>query len=110
MPRLWRYGRNFAPRGSRASPEHQVALAEAVGVMQQSLLRLTASQRAIVTLFLEAEMKPADIAALMGKGSSATRVALHRALERLRNDLRAAGIDAAAPADEVAAMAEEEDA
>ena len=70
---------------------------------------MTLRARAIATLHLEAGLEPREIAALVGLTPNATRVALHRALAKLRDHLRAAGIDAA-PDDETAPTEEEDHA
>ncbi len=69
-------------------------LGEAVGIVERSLGALPPRQRAVLTLRLDGELEPSAIAPLVGMTPNATRVALHRALERLRADLAAAGIDA----------------
>jgi RNA polymerase sigma-70 factor (ECF subfamily) len=88
----------FAPavvRGStRASPERDVASAQSLRVVEASLAAMSAKQRAVATLYLEAEMAPQEIAELLGITANTARVTLHRALHKLRDDLRAAGIDA----------------
>lgn len=82
------------------SPERQAVLAQAVSVVAASLATLPPKQRAVACLFLEAELAPSEIAGLVGLTPNATRVNLHRALERLRADLGAAGLDAQTTADE----------
>jgi RNA polymerase sigma-70 factor (ECF subfamily) len=92
--RLLRFGRGASPAGARPSPELAAVLGEAVGIVERSLGALPPRQRAVLTLRLDAELEPSAIAPLVGLTPNATRVALHRALERLRADLAAAGIDA----------------
>ena len=77
------------------SPEARAAVSEAVLIVERSLGALSRQQRAVACLFLEAELSPAEIAPLLGLSPGAARVTLHRALEGLRADLRAAGIDTA---------------
>jgi len=80
-----------------------------VGIVEHTLRGLPPKQRAILTLFLDEELKPAEIAPLVDLTPNATRVALHRSLERLRSDLSARGIDAAPSPDESIALREEEE-
>lgn len=89
------------------SPEKKAALGEAVRIVEGSLAVLPHKQRAVACLFLEAELAPAEIAPLVGMTANATRVTLHRALERIRTDLRAAGFDAAETPDEAVIDKEE---
>ena len=96
-------------RSAEATPERRASAGEAVGIVERSLASMTLRARAIATLHLEAELEPREIATLVGLTPNATRVALHRALEKLREDLRAAGIDAA-PDDETAPNEEEDHA
>jgi RNA polymerase sigma-70 factor (ECF subfamily) len=106
--RLWRLARRSVERVSPdPSPEAQAALGEAVWVVLRSLGRLPLQSRAIACLFLEAELAPAEIAEIVKLTPNATRVALHRALTRLREDLRAAGIDAMPARDEAPIYAED---
>lgn len=82
------------------SPEKKAALGEAVRIVEQSLATLPMRQRAVVCLFLEGELAPAEIAPLVAMTPNAARVTLHRALTRIRADLTEAGIDAAPTPDE----------
>ena len=92
--RILRFGRGAPPAGAGPSPELAAVLGEAVEIVERSLGALPARQRAMLTLRLDGEMDPGEIAPLVGLTPNATRVALHRALERLRADLAAGGIDA----------------
>jgi RNA polymerase sigma-70 factor, ECF subfamily len=92
--RLARFGRGERPAGAGPSPELAAVLGEAVIIVERSLAELPARQRAVLTLRLDGELGPSEIAPLVGMTPNATRVALHRALERLRANLAAAGIDA----------------
>jgi RNA polymerase sigma-70 factor (ECF subfamily) len=83
-----------------ASPEKRAALGQAVRIVEGSLAALPLKQRAVACLFLEAELQPAEIAPLVDMTANAARVTLHRALERIRADLAAAGFDAAESPDE----------
>jgi RNA polymerase sigma-70 factor (ECF subfamily) len=92
--RLLRFGRGAGPTSAQASPERAAVLGEAVVIVEKSLAELPARQRAVLTLRLDGGLEPSEIAPLVGMTPNATRVALHRALERLRENLAAAGIDA----------------
>ncbi len=92
--RLLRFGRGDKPKGTGPSPELAAVLGEAVGIVERSLAELPPRQRAVLTLHLDGELSPSEIAPLVDLTPNATRVALHRALGRLRENLTAAGIDA----------------
>jgi RNA polymerase sigma-70 factor (ECF subfamily) len=85
---------------ARGTPESRALLGEAIAIVEASLASLPIRQRAVACLFLEAELSPQEIAPLVDLTPNATRVTLHRALARLREDLTAAGIDAAPTEDE----------
>lgn len=107
LRRLVHIGRT---RSDTHSPESRALLGEAVAIVEGSLRSLPTRQRAIACLFLEAELSPAEIATLVDLTPNATRVALHRSLTRLRDDLRAAGIEAPPTAYEAQIMMEDNDA
>jgi RNA polymerase sigma-70 factor (ECF subfamily) len=96
----------LGPRRS-ASPEARAVAGEAVVLVERALATLSRPQRAVVCLFLEAELSPRDIAPLVHLSPGATRVALHRGLERLRAELRAGGIDSAIVPEETFSEQEE---
>jgi RNA polymerase sigma-70 factor (ECF subfamily) len=109
--RLLRFVRLGSP-GERGVPatgsaEAQAEVGQAVTIALATLATLPMKQRAIACLFLESELPPAEIAPLVGMTPNATRVALHRALEKMRADLAAAGIDAPPAAEELVSMKEE---
>lgn len=83
-----------APTNTHETPELSASLGEAIGIVESTLRELPPRQRAVLTLYLDEELKPGEIAPLVGLTPNATRVALHRALERLRAALTAQGIDA----------------
>jgi RNA polymerase sigma-70 factor (ECF subfamily) len=95
--RLVRLVRAAPPRATRPaeSPEGEASLRQAAVLVAEGLARLPARQRAVACLHLDAELSPAEIAPLVDLTPNATRVALHRALTRLREELLAAGIDSA---------------
>lgn len=82
------------------SPEGAASLRQAVVVVERALAELPPRQRAVACLFLEAELPPQEIAPLVDMTPNATRVTLHRALERVRARLAEAGIDAPPTPDE----------
>lgn len=100
--RLLRLARPAPPRAPSVSdsPEGAASLREAVVVVERALAELPPRQRAVACLFLEAELPPQEIAPLVDMTPNATRVTLHRALERVRARLAEAGIDAPPTPDE----------
>lgn len=107
--RLVRFVFSEPKTGTHRTPELAASLGQAVGIVEQTLRGLPPKQRAILTLFLDEELKPAEIAPLVDLTANATRVALHRALEKLRSDLAARGIDTAPSPDESISLREEEE-
>jgi len=93
--RLLRLVPRVALPSRSTSPELSATLAEAVQIVELVLRDLAPRQRAVLTLHLEGELAPAEIAQLLDITPNATRVTLHRGLERLRTELNARGIDAA---------------
>ena len=86
--------RSDLERASRApSPETASSLGEAMSIVFATLAELAPRQRAVLTLYLEGETLPRENAPLVGLTPNATRVTLHRALERLRAALAEKGID-----------------
>ncbi len=100
--RLFRLARPLLgpPLPAPPTPETQAVVGEAVSIVLVSLAALPAQQRAVASLFLEAELAPAEIAEVLGLTPNAARVTLHRALTKLRADLANAGIDAPPTPDE----------
>ncbi len=47
----------------------------------------------MLTLHLDQDLSPSEIAPLLGLTANATRVALHRALEQLRAHAKASGVE-----------------
>lgn len=105
--RLAAFSREFIRSVSAPSPETNAAMGQALTAVDAAMGRLSAPQRAAVTLFLDAELTPSEIAPLLGLTANATRVTLHRGLEKLRTALRAHGIDAAPHALEQTLLEEE---
>jgi RNA polymerase sigma-70 factor (ECF subfamily) len=108
--KLFRFRRAESPRGAAPSPELLAVRGESVAVVVRSLATLAPRERAMLTLYLDEDMKPAEIADVVGLTPNATRVALHRGVQRLRADLAEAGIDdASQPAESFADLEEEKD-
>ena len=105
--RLLRFARPARGPARAPSPEARAALGEALSIVERSLGELPLRQRAVACLFLDGELSPSEIAPLVELTPNAARVTLHRALERLRADLRAAGVDAAKSDDETFPSREE---
>ncbi len=103
--RLVRLVLSEPPRSTARTPEHEASLGQVTRIVEGTLRALPPKQRAILTLFLDEELKPAEIAALVEMTPNATRVALFRGLERLRAELAARGIDAE-PLPEIASLTE----
>lgn len=102
----------FAPvvaRGTSASPEKDLLLGQSVRVVLRSLEGMPPKQRAIATLYLEAELAPQEIAEVVGATPNAVRVTLHRALTKLRADLAAAEIELPADDPSLSVIALEEE-
>ena len=94
------FGRTFTRMLASRTPEGHTATGEAVVVVEKALAQLSASQRAVVTLHLDAGLSPSEMAPLLGITANAARVTLHRGLEKLRVQLRAHGIESAPLPDE----------
>jgi RNA polymerase sigma-70 factor (ECF subfamily) len=75
------------------TPEHETSLAETERAVNAVLRELSPRDRAVLTLHLDEDKKPAEIAELCGTTPGATRVTLHRALGRLRAELEARGVE-----------------
>jgi DNA-directed RNA polymerase specialized sigma24 family protein len=75
--------------------QHESAVVAPVRQALGDALRgLSARDRALVALHLEHELSPGEMAPLLRLTPNATRVALHRALTRVRAELSARGFDA----------------
>jgi RNA polymerase sigma-70 factor (ECF subfamily) len=109
--RLFRFGRTAAPRSAAPSPEKLAHRGRAIAIVERCLAALPPRERAMLTLYLDEDLKPTEIAGLVGMTPNATRVALHRSVKRLREDLARAGIeDASEPEDAFADLEEDIDA
>ena len=88
----------FAPAvvqaSARESPERGLSLSQSVQVVERALKAMSPKQRAVATLHLEAEASPSDIAEILEITPNDARVTLHRALTRMREELKRAGVDA----------------
>jgi RNA polymerase sigma-70 factor (ECF subfamily) len=93
--------------GAPPSPETRAALGEAVAIIERALAELPPKQRAAATLFLEAELPPIEVAALLGLTPNAARVTIHRAMARISAALAEGGIDAVPAPDETSFDLEE---
>ena len=69
-------------------PELQVALREDVRRATKAIARLGRRDRLLVGLRVAGDLPHADIARVMGMSEAAVRVAIHRALKRVREDLK----------------------
>ncbi len=98
--RLRRLARPFFAPAPTLSPERAATHSQTMRIVERSLASLPERQRAVATLFLEAELQPSEIAPLVDMTPNAARVTLHRALAKLRAELSEAGIDALPSADE----------
>jgi RNA polymerase sigma-70 factor (ECF subfamily) len=90
--RVQAFSRTFLLAHGPPSPETTASRAQGTEVLVQSLRRLNARERALVGMYLEDGLKPSEMAPLLGMEPNATRVALHRALERVRQDLTRHGV------------------
>lgn len=93
--RIFRFASREARPSRSPSPENIASQGQVLEIVESVLAELAPRKRAVVTLFLGEELRPSEIAPLVGLSPNATRVTLHRALERLRAELTAHGIDAA---------------
>jgi RNA polymerase sigma-70 factor (ECF subfamily) len=88
----------FAPAvvqaSARESPERGLSMSQSVQVVEGALKAMSPKQRAVATLHLEADASPSDIAEILEITPNDARVTLHRALTRMREALKSAGIDA----------------
>jgi RNA polymerase sigma-70 factor (ECF subfamily) len=85
---------------SARTPESDVNQQQAINLAQDAMATLSAAQRAAVTLLLDAQLSPSEMAPVLGMTPNAARVTLHRGLEKLRAHLKTHGIDAAPLAEE----------
>lgn len=82
-----RLRRWLRPRGGEVDaddPEASVIADDAYDDVRRQLARLSPRQRAVVSLHLDAELTPKEIAAHLGITANAARVTLHKGLTRLR--------------------------
>lgn len=70
------------------SPEGRAIRADEAARLHRLLAALPDDQREAVTLRYFAELRPAEIGAVLGRGDGAVRTLLHRALGRLRRAYR----------------------
>ena len=82
-----------ADPASPVTSESVVAHQQVLRAVEHALRSLTPLQRAVVALHLEQELRPSEIAPLVELTPNAARVALHRGLRRVREELAARGID-----------------
>jgi RNA polymerase sigma-70 factor, ECF subfamily len=106
--KLFRFRKAEALHTQPPSPEIVAVRGRAIAVVEKSLADLPPRERAMLTLYLDEGLRPIEIAGLVNMNANATRVALHRALKRLRDGLRAAGIEDASESVETFADLEEE--
>lgn len=100
-----------APPTGAPSPEGELARRETLDAVRAALSELGARQRAVLTLHLDGDLAPAEIAGVLEMTPNAVRVALHHGIARLREQARARGLEF--PADDAAGApgaAPEEDA
>ncbi len=83
----------WVPPAPSVPLDSQVAHAQLRRALGEALRGLSARDRALVVLHLEHELDPAEMAPLLTLTPNATRVALHRALTRVRAALLAKGFD-----------------
>ncbi len=74
-------------------PDVEISVHQAVAATQKAISRLAPRQRAVVTLSLEADLPPSDIAAVLDITPNTARVTLHQALTRLRAAMSAQGVE-----------------
>jgi RNA polymerase sigma-70 factor (ECF subfamily) len=101
--------RSLLPNAAHPPPDRLVGQREALRLVSRSLAQLRPQQRAVVVLALEADLTPTDIAAILHVTPNAARVTLHRGLEAVRGQLRAAGIDTSLDEEPLHAFAETDD-
>lgn len=76
--------RRQAPKTSSVSPERQAIARQSLSMLDKKIEQLSKKQRAVVTLHLESELMPIEIAEALGISPNAARVTLHRAMKHLK--------------------------
>ncbi len=72
-------------------PDHYLLNRESTDYLRQALQKLTPEQRDVILLRFIAQMRTAEVAAIMGKTTGAVKALQHRALAALRRELEASG-------------------
>lgn len=72
-------------RSDEASPQQRAEQRARIDEVRATLASLSPRDRALVVLHVDQDLQPQEIAPLVGLSENATRVALHRALARLRS-------------------------
>jgi RNA polymerase sigma-70 factor (ECF subfamily) len=103
--RLRSFHRHWREARQAPAPEDAVAQRQATALLERELGRLSAKQRAVLALHFDADLKPSELAPLLGMTANAARVMLHRALEQLRAHAAAVGLEL--PTDDPRLAAEE---
>lgn len=71
-----------------AAPESELERADAIGAVRAAIARLPEAQRMALLLARYEELSHAEIAHVLGSSEKAVKSLVHRARERLREDLR----------------------
>ena len=79
--------------GEEPSPEQRALESERALALSRAISLLPKKQRSLVALRYAAGMKNIEIAAITGMSEAAAGMALHRALEKLREILNKQGVD-----------------
>ena len=83
-------GRAFMGSAPAPDPEVVAGLRDDVRVVSRALARLSKRDRILLGLRVSSDLPHGDIAKVMGMSEEAVRVAIHRALKRIRNQLEVA--------------------
>lgn len=79
---------NTALQGNKNSPRLAFETEERLRLVDKAMVVLSPQQRAILTLRLKEEMRPAEIAERLGIAGKQVRSQLHRAIKRIREMLQ----------------------
>lgn len=75
------------------SAERGLAVQQTAAVLRDAMRGLTTRQRAVVTLHVDHDLQPAELAEVLGLTPNAARVTLHRGLTQLRAFAAEAGLE-----------------
>jgi RNA polymerase sigma-70 factor (ECF subfamily) len=76
-----------------ATQDRDLDIARMAGRLRRAMATLGLRERALLTLYLDQDLAPSEMAPILAITANATRVALHRALVRLREQAQMLGLE-----------------